>query len=762
MPVGSAAIRAGRAFVELFVDDKRLRKGLIGASGYLKQWGRKMSALGSDALRAGLGLAAPLALATKVFAGFDDQMKAVQAVSGATGREFERLTEQAKELGRTTSYTAAEVGSAMLNLARAGFKPAEIEAATPAMLDLARATGTDLAQSADIAAGTLRAFNLEADQTTRVADVLVATANNSAQTLEDLGEAMKYAAPVAQEYGLSVEQTAKALGVMANMQIKGSMAGTSLRQMMLRLADPSVQATLKGLGIEATDAQSNLRPIGDLMAEIGQAIAQMPSGERLRLMQEMFDMRAMSGALKLARTDFPQLSKAIDEAGGTAARTAEIMDSGLGGGLRRLWSAVEGVAIAIGEALGQELTELSDKLAAHAQDIARWVQQHQQAILTVAKAAAGLLALGVALKIVGGVLGTGGMLLKGLSTLVTLLASPGLAAGAGLVVAVGLLVNEFRKLKGITAEANAELAAYQQQTDALMQKMKDAPTRVGQLEAKIELLEQMAARIRRDRLSGTMDQRQIEESRYQLQQVEGRLAKARRELERARKEQEAAQEAQTQRTAENAAVEERTRYAASLRERLDERLHQLRLEQIEDEEARAVAAIEHQYAKMREEARKAGAGLAEIDEAQIEELRGVEERFRRQREQEEERAAQERARYSEDLNHEIARARIEATLKGAERERALLKLEEERMRREARELGLDEGKVGELFDLRRMALETDQLAQRVSTVGTFNPMALWGLGGRGPMERTAQATEQTAKNTQRLVQEAKHGGLVFA
>ncbi len=196
------AIKAGAAYVELFTENSRFVRGLRLAESRLRAFGQKASQIGKRMLLFSGAIATPLAFASRTFAGFEDQMKSVQAVTGAVGDQFDRLYNQAKRFGRTTSFTAAQVAGGMLSLGRAGFNPAEIEAATAGVLNLARATGTDLAAAADIAAGTLRAFSLEADQMGRVTDVLVATANNSAQTMEDLGESMKYAAPIAEEYGL--------------------------------------------------------------------------------------------------------------------------------------------------------------------------------------------------------------------------------------------------------------------------------------------------------------------------------------------------------------------------------------------------------------------------------------------------------------------------------------------------------------------------------------------------------------------------------
>jgi len=415
-------IKAGAAYVELFTEDSRFVRGLRLAERRLRAFGQKASQMGKRMLLFSGAVAAPLAFASRTFAGFEDQMKAVEAVTGAVGDQFDRLYQQAKRLGRTTSYTATEVAGGMLSLGRAGFKPAEIEAAIPGVLNLARATGTDLAMAADIAAGTLRAFSLEADQMGRVTDVLVATANNSAQTMEDLGESMKYAAPIAEEYGLSLEETAKALGVLANMQIKGSMAGTTLRQAMLQLADPNVRGQLAEIGIQATDAAGNLRPLGQILAEVGAAMGQMGSAQRLGLAQALFGKRAAAGALKLAKSDFPALAEAIDNAGGVAERTAKVMDSGLGGAFRRMMSALEGVQIAVGEALSKALGGVMEKAAGLAVRIAELVSKNKQWIVGIAATVAAIAGVGTALVALGVAGQTAAFIFGGIATILSTVA----------------------------------------------------------------------------------------------------------------------------------------------------------------------------------------------------------------------------------------------------------------------------------------------------------------------------------------------------
>ncbi len=152
-------------------------------------------------------------------------MRTVRAVTGSTGADFTKLTEKAKELGATTSFTASQVAEGMTALGRMGFNSSEIDGAIQGMLNLSIATGTDLAQASEIAANNMRDFGMSTSQMTDIADLLAFTANGSAQTLEDLGEALKTAGPIASRAGVSLKDTAAQLGVLANMGIRGSMQG---------------------------------------------------------------------------------------------------------------------------------------------------------------------------------------------------------------------------------------------------------------------------------------------------------------------------------------------------------------------------------------------------------------------------------------------------------------------------------------------------------------------------------------------------------
>jgi ABC-type arginine transport system permease subunit len=196
-------VRGGQVFVEIGADSKRFFKALSDVQKGIGKIGSSMRALGSRMAAIGAGIALPVGLAVRQFAAFDDAIRATAAVSQASGTELQKLNDKARELGATTSFTAIQVANLMTELGRAGFKPDEINNMTAAVLDLARATGTDAALSAGIMAATLRQFGMGATEATRAADVLTETANATFTSVEGLGESLKYAGPVAKSLGLS-------------------------------------------------------------------------------------------------------------------------------------------------------------------------------------------------------------------------------------------------------------------------------------------------------------------------------------------------------------------------------------------------------------------------------------------------------------------------------------------------------------------------------------------------------------------------------
>ena len=403
MSGASGNVRAGRAFVELMLDQSKLERGLKAAQAKLRNFGNSMTSVGKNLVTVATLAAAPLAYSTKTFADFDDEMRMVKAVTGATEQQFKSLTAVAEELGRTTSFTAKQVAEGMTALGRMGFSPKEIESAIPAVLNLSRATGTDLGEAAEIAANNMRVFGIESSKMANVADILTATANGSAQTLTDLSEGLKMAGPQAAAAGDSITNVSAALGVLANMGIKGSLAGTALRKAYSQFANTKIQAKLKALGIATTDANGNLRSMPDIMTEIAKAMASMPTAQRLGFAEEIFDLRGSLAGLQLGGNigQLDEFIKKLQSVNGVASKTAQEMDSGIGGAWRIMMSAIEGCQIAIGRIIGEALTPYMNKLSAVMTKVAEWIAAHKGVVILAVKIVAGMLAAGAALITLG-------------------------------------------------------------------------------------------------------------------------------------------------------------------------------------------------------------------------------------------------------------------------------------------------------------------------------------------------------------------------
>ena len=433
----SGNIRAGAAYVEVTAQTSKLQRGLASAQAQLQQFGRSCALIGKDMLMLTGTFAAPLAMAVKGFAAFDDQMRLAKAVTKATRAEFESMTQVAAKLGRETSFTVRQVADGMVALGRMGFSPKEVEDAIAPTLDLARATGTELGEAADIAANSMRIFGIEAERMSDVADVLTATANGSAQTLTDLFEALKMAGPQAKAAGENITDTSAAIGILANVGVKGSLAGTALRKSYSQFAKTKVQDKLKGIGIATVDASGNLRKMADIMADIGMAMSSMPSAEKISFAEEIFDIRGSLAGLSLGDNvkGLQAFIEKLQDIRGTARNTAKEMDDGLGGSFRMLLSAVEGAMNAIAKALEGTLKPFVDRATEATLAVIKWIEANSGLVTGFALAVAGAAALGAALIVIG-------------------TASKGAAAG---IAVAGTAVKGFTFLQGVCIAQGAAL-----------------------------------------------------------------------------------------------------------------------------------------------------------------------------------------------------------------------------------------------------------------------------------------------------------------
>lgn len=411
MAATAGGLRAGKAFIEILADDSRLRATLRRASQRLRNFGQNVQALGRRLVGFSAALGLPAALAVRTFATFERAMSAVRAITGATEQQFEALRQKALQLGESTAFSAREVAETMVVFARQGFAAREILDVIGPTLDLAAAGAVDLATAAGIAGEALRQFGLPAREMQRVLDVITKAANTSNQTVVDFGEAMKLAGPIAKTAGLSIEETAAAIAVLANSGIKATLAGTAIRGVLLGLTSPSKEAAevLESLGVQVRDAFGNVRPLVEIVRDLRGAIQGVGTAEALRRLGVVFGRRQAAAAAVLARVgpeavqDFVQ---SFQQAAGTAAQVAGVMLDNLAGDAILLRSAIEGVAISFGNALNNALRQTTQRLTEAALALSRWIRQNAAVVLGLARfvagsggAGIGLIALGTALRL---------------------------------------------------------------------------------------------------------------------------------------------------------------------------------------------------------------------------------------------------------------------------------------------------------------------------------------------------------------------------
>lgn len=394
----AGAVRAGRAYVELFTRDAALVRGLRQAEARVRSFGNYVANVGKQMLIFGGLATAPIVASVRVFQRFDDTMRFVKATTQATAKEFVMLTDKARLLGRTTSWTSEQVAEAMAQLGLAGVKSDGIDAMVSKMLDLARATRTELGAATTYALRAVNAFDLGANNAERAVDVLAATALNSAQTLDDVGNAMEYVAANAAVWGDSIEDVALNFAIMAKNGITASKAGTALRRIYSDFSKSAVQAKLaqRGINIVADEATGRLRPVLDILQDYHKALKDNPNDEYLRSFTELTGLWAQAGSISLARGAYSDLEKAIFDSAGTARNAAAEMDAGIGGAMRLLWSAVNDCAIAVGDALAPALISIAKIFRTMGEAMSVWIGANKEAAVTVALIAAAVIGAGIA------------------------------------------------------------------------------------------------------------------------------------------------------------------------------------------------------------------------------------------------------------------------------------------------------------------------------------------------------------------------------
>ncbi len=369
----------------------------------MKEFGQNVTAAGEKLLPVTAAITGLATAAVKTSADFDSSMSKVSAISGATGDDLEKLRDKAREMGETTQYSASDAADAMTYMAMAGWDTADMLSGLDGVMYLAAASGEDLATTSDIVTDALTAFGLSAEDSGHFADVLAAASSNANTNVSMMGETFKYCAPIAGSLGFTVEDTAEAIGLMANAGIKSSQAGTSLRTIMTNLTGTLKisGAAIGDVEIATTEADGSMRDLSEILADCREAFDGLSESEKSQAAETLVGKNAMSGFLALMNSgegDINKLSSAIANCDGVSQSMAETMQDNLNGQITVLMSQLQELAISFGELLMPTIRNIVSAI----QDLVDWLNQmdesQQQVIITVAAVAA---ALGPLLIIIG-------------------------------------------------------------------------------------------------------------------------------------------------------------------------------------------------------------------------------------------------------------------------------------------------------------------------------------------------------------------------
>lgn len=411
--------------------------------------GKKM--MGVTTIIGGVGVAA-----VKTAADFDSAMSQVAAVSGATGKDFDALRNKAREMGAKTKFSATEAAEAMNYMAMAGWKTEDMLSGIEGIMNLAAASGEDLATTSDIVTDALTAFGLSAKDSGHFADILAAASSNANTNVSMMGETFKYCAPIAGALGFSAEDTAEAIGLMANAGIKSSQAGTALRTIMNNLAG-DVKISGKAIGdvtIATTNADGSMRDLSDILADCRSAFGNLTESEKAQAAESLVGKNAMSGFLALMNAgegDIEKLSSAIENCDGSAEKMAMTMQDNLAGQLTILKSQLQELAISFGDILMPAIRSIVSKLQGFVDKLNGMDEGTKRTIVTIALLVA---SIGPLLIIIGTTISKIGVAMQGFVKLANGVSKLKLAIQGG----TGVLGKLGAALGGISAPVLAVVA----------------------------------------------------------------------------------------------------------------------------------------------------------------------------------------------------------------------------------------------------------------------------------------------------------------
>lgn len=425
--------------------------------------GQKMEAVGNSIAGAGkkmMGVTTVIGgvgvAAVKTAADFDSAMSQVAAVSGATGKDFDALRNKAREMGAKTKFSATEAAEAMNYMAMAGWKTEDMLSGIEGIMNLAAASGEDLATTSDIVTDALTAFGLSAKDSGHFADILAAASSNANTNVSMMGETFKYCAPIAGALGFSAEDTAEAIGLMANAGIKSSQAGTALRTIMNNLAG-DVKISGKAIGdvtIATTNADGSMRDLSDILADCRSAFGSLTESEKAQAAESLVGKNAMSGFLALMNAgegDIEKLSSAIENCDGSAEKMAMTMQDNLTGQITILKSQLQELAISFGDILMPAIRSIVSKLQGFVDKLNGMDEGTKRTVVTIALLVA---SIGPLLIIIGTAISKIGVAMQGFVKLANGISKLKVAVQGG----AGVLGKLGAALGGISAPVLAVVA----------------------------------------------------------------------------------------------------------------------------------------------------------------------------------------------------------------------------------------------------------------------------------------------------------------
>ena len=347
------------------------------------------------------------AVGTAIYAGpvkkaaeFQEQMSGVKAISGATTEEIAQLSNKAKEMGASTKFTATEAGQAMEYMAMAGWKTEDMLGGIEGIMNLAAASGEDLASVSDIVTDALTAFGLSASDAGHFSDVLAQASSNANTNVGMMGSTFQKVAPVAGALGYSVEDMSLGIGLMANASIKAEVAGTSLKTALANMAKPTdaQAAAMEKYGISLTNADDSMKSFGDVVKNLRSSLGGLSEAEQVAAATTIFGKESFAGMLAIvnaSEADFNKLTDAVYNCDGAAKQMAETKLDNLNGSITLAQSAFDALQVELGELLLPTLTEGVKKFTEIVNAVTNFVRENPQATKTIAKVAVALAGLKV-------------------------------------------------------------------------------------------------------------------------------------------------------------------------------------------------------------------------------------------------------------------------------------------------------------------------------------------------------------------------------